>query len=372
MNVSSPVNVTVSAVDVEGNVIGGFAGRVDLSLVLEDGTLQPVTPVSVNLSGETGWTGTITFPGVDAAPLRLRAADSNGNFGDSIAFDIMRVLNLTAGDLAWDPTRSQLYASVPASAGGSNANQVIVIDPVNVRISSSVLTGQDPGQLALTGGGENLYVALNGNGRIARINPTTMTVASTFAVGTSPAYGALYAADMCTVAGQPDLLVVSQKRTSVIPEHNGVAVYDHGVVRPNKTQEHTGSNVIEPSADPGIFFGYNTESTESGFRRLRLDASGITEIEVNGNLIGPTWDIRADGNKVFSTSGVELDGAQMRRLGTFPAAGPVCPDLAANRVYFIEPENRRRHFFHHFARLRECALRLPMPAREYLDHVDSI
>ena len=218
VNVSSPVNVTVSAVDVEGNVIGGFAGRVDLSLVLEDGTLQPVTPVSVNLSGETGWTGTITFPGVDAAPLRLRAADSNGNFGDSIAFDIMRVLNLTAGDLAWDPTRSQLYASVPASTGGSNANQVIVIDPVNVRISSSVLTGQDPGQLALTGGGENLYVALNGNGRIARINPTTMTVASTFAVGTSPAYGALYAADMCTVAGQPDLLVVSQKRTSVIPE----------------------------------------------------------------------------------------------------------------------------------------------------------
>ncbi|TMP97087.1 MAG: hypothetical protein E6L09_13900, partial [Verrucomicrobia bacterium] len=256
------MNVTVSAVDVEGNVIGGFAGRVDLSLVLEDGTLQPVTPVSVNLSGETGWTGTITFPGVDAAPLRLRAADSNGNFGDSIAFDIMRVLNLTAGDLAWDPTRSQLYASVPASAGGSNANQVIVIDPVNVRISSSVLTGQDSGQLALTGGGENLYVALNGNGRIARINPTTMTVASTFAVGTSPAYGALYAADMCTVAGQPDLLVVSQKRTSVIPEHNGVAVYDHGVVRPNKTQEHTGSNVIEPSAyDPTTF---------SNIRRMTL------------------------------------------------------------------------------------------------------
>jgi hypothetical protein len=36
---------------------------------------------------------------------------------------------------------------------------------------------------------------------------------------------------------------------------------------------------------------------------------------------------------------VEVDGAQMRRLGAFPVQGPVCPDLAANRVYFIERED---------------------------------
>jgi hypothetical protein len=200
--------------------------------------------------------------------------------------------------------------------------------------------GQDPKQLALTSGGEILYAALDGNGTIARINPATMTVASTFAVGTSPNYGTLYVDDMSTVAGQPNLLVISQKRLSVTPRHNGVAVYDNGVARPTKTQDHTGSNLIEPSADPGILFGYNTESTENGFRRLRLDASGISEIEVNRDLLqGFADDIRSDGNTVFSSSGVVLDGAQMRRLGTFPVRGPVCPDLTANRVYFIESED---------------------------------
>src|SRR5206468_10097613 len=128
--------------------ISDFRGTIHLSVVLWDGTTQPVTPESVDLAGATGWTGEVTLPGVTGAPLRLRAMDDSGNFGDSLPFDLMRVvvLNLRAADLAWDPARNRLYASVPAGAGGTNANSVIVIDPVNAQISGAVLTGQDPGQ----------------------------------------------------------------------------------------------------------------------------------------------------------------------------------------------------------------------------------
>ncbi len=336
VDLGQPLALMIHAADKDGNIINEFVGNVSLTLILNDGTIKTVTPSTIHLTGPDGWAGDITLPPVSSSPLRLRATDTNGIVSDSIAFDTMRVLDLAAADLVWDAMRGRVYASVPAENGGTNANRVVAIDPLTAQVTGGVGAGQNPSKLVLTGESEFLYVALDGNGTIARINPETMTTNLTFAVGTSPTYGTLYAADMCAVAGQPKLVVISQKRKVTSPEHNGVAVYDNGVVRLNKTQEHTGSNVIEPSADPGIFFGLSTEG-DNGFRRLRLDASGMTEIENNQNLFqGYGNDIRSAGNKVFSTGGVELDGAQMRRVGTFPVKGLVCPELAASRVFFLE------------------------------------
>ena len=337
VNIGSPLAITVSAIDIEGNVISPAAGTVKLELVLPDSSTQSLTPASATLSG-TGWSGNVTIPAVTSAPLRLRARDNNGNTGDSASFDLLRPLALPAADLVWDPARNLIYASVPSAASSAYANKVVAINPATLQIVGSVTTNQDPGRLALTSGGEALYVALNANGTIAKINPAAMTLSSTFAVGTDPSYGTLYAADICTVAGQPNLLIVSQYRKGVSPSHNGVAVYDNGVRRANKTQDHTGSNIIEPSSDPSIYFGYNTESTEYGFRRLKLDANGMTQLEVNSTLFAGFYiDMRSDGDKVFSTSGVALNGAQMKRLGTFGTTGLVCPDLASNRVFYFEP-----------------------------------
>jgi uncharacterized repeat protein (TIGR01451 family) len=336
--ITSPVSITVTAADVEGNAIPGYASQVSLSVVLPSGETQALAPGSVNVTGATGWSGTVTLPPLNVAPLRLKATDSSGRSGESTSFDIMRVIDLPANDIAWDSARGRIYASIPATAPGTYANKVVTINPETAQVTGSVTTGQDPGQFALTSGGENLYVALNGNGTIAKINPATLVVASSFPVGTDPSYGTLYAQDISAVSGQPNLLVVSQYRKSVSPSHNGVAVYDNGVIRPTKTRDHTGSNIIEPSADPTVFFGYNTESTEYGFRRLQLSSAGITELEVNRSLISGFYiDMRSDGDKVFSTTGVAVDGPQMRRLGSFGVTGIVRPDLAANRVYFVEP-----------------------------------
>jgi hypothetical protein len=341
VNVGGPFSITVSAADIEGNSISGISGTVNLVLVLPNGSTQAITPASVSLGGANGWTGNVTLPPVSTSPLRLRATDANGNVGNSIPFDIMRVLPLTTSDLVWDASRSRIYATVPANAGGNFANQVVSIDPSNLQITGNVAVNQDPRRLVLTSAGEALYIALDANGTVAKVDPATMSVTSTFAVGTSQYYGTLYAEDLCAVSGQPNLVVVSQYRKSVSPRHNGVAVYDNGVIRPNKTQDHTGSDRIEPSADPTLFFGYNNETTEFGFRQLHLDANGMTQGTVNDSLLGGfNADIFSDGNMVFSSGGTELDGLNMRRLGSFATTSPgaVRPDLAANRVYFIESE----------------------------------
>ncbi len=339
LNLSSPISLTLNALDVEGNVISGYSGSVNLQVVLPDGAVLATTPATATLGGGS-WTGTVTIPSISSAPLHVQATGDGGLTAVTTSFDVMRVLSLPARDLCWDESRSLLYASIPASAGGTNANQVVAIDPVGLRVERRLTGVENPARLALTSGGEFLYAAVNGGFTIARIEPSSMTVESTFAVGTDPRYGTLYVDDMCTVAGQPNLLVVSQYRTSVSPRHNGVAAYDNGVVLANITQDHTGSNVIEPSADPTLFFGYNTESTEYGFRHLRLTAEGMTQVQVAGGLFsGFSADFRTAGDIAVNGSGVVVDGPRMRRLGTLglpTGTALVCADASLGRAYFLE------------------------------------
>jgi DNA-binding beta-propeller fold protein YncE len=332
VNLSAPI--TISAVDSQGNIIQGFTGEVNLSVPRPDG-VRPwrVFPATVQLSG-SGWTGNITLPPGVRLPAQLRATDGDGYTGESIPFDVMRAIPLKTADIVWDATRSRIYASVPAT-GGAYANQVVAIDPNSLQIVGNVAVNQDPRKLTLTQGGEALYVALDANGTIAKIDPASMVVASTFPVGVD-SYGPLYAEDMCPVAGQPDLVVVSRYSKGYAGNPT-VAAYENGVMRPHLASV---TNRIEPSANPAIFFGYQTWSSGFAFRQLLLDANGMNLVAESANLIsGFQTEIRSDGDTVFTSTGVEIDGAGMIRMGTFPLANSsalICPDLAANRVYFTD------------------------------------
>jgi uncharacterized repeat protein (TIGR01451 family) len=327
----SPQSLTVTALDLAGNVISGFAGTVNLDLMLPDGSALPVSPGGVTLGG-AGWTGMITLPTTSVSGLRLRASDAGGRTTLSPPFDPIRSLVLTTADLIWNPLREVFYASVPSAAGGLYAGHVVEIDPANLEIRRSVFTIQNPGQLALTSGGEYLYAAQNGNGRIVKIDPATMSVVSSFAVGVDSNRGTLYASDICTVAGKPDVLLASQEVSASSPDHIGVAAYDNGVARAVKTQEHSGGVRIEPSADPTKFWCY----TGSGLRRLTLDDSGISVAATTGNLGGGYYEIRAIGDRIYVSSGEVIDGASLLKLGTIPTNGPNCPDPVLNRIYFLD------------------------------------
>ncbi len=328
----SPQSLTVKALDLAGNVISGFVGTVNLDLLLPDGSALPVSPATVTLGG-AGWTGTITLPASSASGLRLRASDAGGLSALSTTFDPIRSLVLTTADLIWNPLRDVIYASVPSTAGGTYAGHVVEIDPATLEIRRSVFTIQNPGQLVLTSGGEYLYVAQNGNARVAKIDPATMSMVSSFAVGIDPlGSGTLYASDICTVAGQPELLVISRKVQSSSPGHRGVAAYENGVARAVKTQENTDPVRIEPSADPAKFWCY----TGNGVHRLALDGSGISVAATNSNLGGSNSEIRAVGDRIYGSSGAVYDGNSLLKLGTIPSSGPHCPDGVLNRTYFLE------------------------------------
>jgi hypothetical protein len=301
-----------------------------------------VIPESVTLAGAAGWNGSVTLSTSSTLPGRLQAIGSNGSAGASAQFEIMRTLPIKVADLAWDGSRNRIYASVPQSSTGPYANELIAIDAVTLQVTARVPTGGDPGQLAMTSGGEALYVTMNGTRSIARIDPNSMSVVSTFAVGSFSATEALAASDMCTVAGEPNLLIVSQRRNGVSPAFYGVAAYENGVMRPQRALGPTRSTRIEVSADPHLFFGFDDETSDQALCQLRLDANGVSEIAAKKNIFaGYNREIQTDGNRVVSAGGSEADGANLVGLGKYSGIDPgaVRPELSANRIYFIEATN---------------------------------
>jgi uncharacterized repeat protein (TIGR01451 family) len=328
VNPTAPVSFTVAAADREGNKIIDGGGTVNLEIVLPDGTTQPASPPSLVLT-TTDTPGTVTLPSGLPTPLRLRATNAQALSGESQPFRYLRTLSVTAADLVWDPLRQRIYASVPVSAP-AHANQVVAIDPATLQVVGSVSIAGNPGQLALTSGAEALYVACNGNGTITRIDPAAMSVVSTFPVGTTTVPSTV--SDMAVLRGEPNLLVVGRQQQGGGSE--SLAVYDNGTMRPNTVW---GVTQIEPSADPGVVFG---PGIPAALVRYKVNSNGIAaETSATSNGGGP---MVADQNIIATRYGPLIDGSALRTVGSFlppqtydrPA---VRPEVAANRVYFVEP-----------------------------------
>jgi len=141
--------------------------------------------------------------------------------------------------------------------------------------------------------------------------------------------------------GNPQAIAVSRRYFGLSPRHAGVAIYDNGVQRPNTTPGHTGSNVIEFSQSASVLYGYNNETTEFGFRRMTVDSSGVTVLDVFDSFMGDLIsgfgvDIEFDAGRIYTTSGRAIDPGSRTVVGTFKNSGSlVRPDSGLRRVFFL-------------------------------------
>jgi hypothetical protein len=134
---------------------------------------------------------------------------------------------------------------------------------------------------------------------------------------------------MEVMPGQPSTVAVSRRYLSTSPRHAGVGIYDDGVVRSTTTPTHTGSNVIEFSSSASTLYGYNNETSEFGFRRMTINASGVTVTNTTQNLISGSSDIRYSNGYIYSTSGKVIDPEQE---SPWAALRGLVPDLSSCRI----------------------------------------
>lgn len=247
----------------------------------------------------------------------------------------VNVIQLTTNDLVYDSNTNRIYASIP-SANGSNGNSLGVINPNNYTLENTIFIGSEPTVLAISDNGQYIYSGFSGTSTVRRFDVSTQTAGLQFSLGSEPFTGSFYAEDIEVMPGHPTTIAVSRKNNGFSPRHEGVAIYDNSVMRPTTTPDHTGSNQIE-FIDSNSLVGYNTESTEYGLRRLSVNAGGVTNVSVNGNVLsGFGLDFIYKNNYVYATNGVVVDISSSPFVsGAFSNVnGPVVYDNYYNRVCF--------------------------------------
>lgn len=249
-------------------------------------------------------------------------------------FDV-NTIDITTNDLVYDSTTDRIYVSIPSS-NGSNGNSIGVINPNTYLLENTVFIGSEPSVLAISEDGKFLYAGFNGASLVRRFEISSQTSGLQFSLGSDSSTGSFYAEDIEVMPGQAKTIAVSRKNNGFTPRHEGVAIYDDGVMRSTTTPDHTGSNKIEFTSQNSII-GYNNETSEFGIRRKSVNSTGINVEEVTQNVIsGFGENFSYYNNRMYATDGTVVDTEnELFVIGTFSNVnGPSIYDTNAGKVCY--------------------------------------
>lgn len=264
-----------------------------------------------------------------AANAHLQATETENN---------IRVVPLLANDLIYDPWNQTIYASI-SSRAGIYGNSVVPINPETGAVGNPIAVGKDPRRMALSDDGQFLYVGLDGEGAIRRINIASQSAELRFRLDE---YEFLLVNSISVMPGQPRSIAVSRRGTSCCPSLQGVAIYDDGVARAKATSylSYSSSQVMFSSTPSKLYDGGDF------LYKLAADQDGATSL---GRTVGGVTPMRLDHGLVYSSDGDVIDpeaGTIKRRFllptysnGDLQAAPQmVAIDVESRRVFFLLTE----------------------------------
>lgn len=248
------------------------------------------------------------------------------------------VLDMPANDLAYSNYTGKIYASV-STAASANANNIAKINPATGQIETYFPSEDDPGILAISGDGQLLYIGKTGTPSIQQFNLVTDTPGIEFSLGSEAVTGNYYAEDIEVMPGQSGTIAVARRNHNFAPRHEGVAIFDSGVMRPTTTRDHTGSNQIEFSAADQIV-GFNNETTEYKFKKIAVSSGGAAVSSPNTQsglpeVVGGANKFSIYGTKAYFTNGSVVDFAGTPSVAsTLDAFGPSVFDPSTGAICY--------------------------------------
>jgi len=256
----------------------------------------------------------------------------------------IRKLLLQTKDLVYDSVRSRVYASIPGNPG-----QIITIDPVTGTTGPSIDVGNEPNKLAISQDAQFLYVGLDGEAAIRRIDLASFTPNLLIALGANPLVGCglFIAGDIEVLPGFPNAVAVSKHHQNCTPLFAELAIYDDAVQRPNVVERInvTGSSVldvesefIEFSSSPTTLYGFNGSLLQLyTFPITNQGVSLPTVTHISSGLI--IRDIKFNGDRLYTDTGLVIDPVSGMVVGQFPGiplgGNVVTPDSTKNRTFFF-------------------------------------
>ena len=270
LTLASPATVPIGSAAITLQAFG--SNFFPASVIRVNGVAQPTSYTSSN--SLTATVSASAFTTLGEFPVTVFNPTPGG--GESAPFTLTSYQSITmaASALVSDPTTSLLYAAI-GSGAANNANTVAVIDPVAGIVKQFFPVGNDPEKLALSGDGQFLYVGLNGDHKIQRINTATLTIDENFPLPTSG--GLLTVTDMKVVPGSPNSLVVALGAIGA-PGQAGIALFTSGTlvnfVPSTFNNKFFAVNSFDFAGTPPVI--YSLPTTFNGiFGSFTVDAFGI-------------------------------------------------------------------------------------------------
>ena len=251
----------------------------------------------------------------------------------------IRIVPIAADDLAFSALTGRLYTSVAATGS------ITEIDPATGTIGVSIPVGSPPGRVVISDTGEYLCVALDGLPGCAGAGRdpigTPLLLGST-GPGARPPPGRRPVGDAATRTSWPSPFASPPRDADA-----GVAIHQT-VSAAVVTPDGVGSTVIDFGGSAARLDGYDNETSESGFRRMEVDANGVTVLDnATGVLEGAGLDGEYQGRLRLldrrphprSRTPHDRGDAARHQSGRQPGRGDARRELLPHRLVAVE---RRR------------------------------
>jgi len=254
----------------------------------------------------------------------------------------IRKLLLQTKDLVYDSVRSRIYASIPGNPG-----QIIAIDPVTGTTGPSIDVGNEPNKLVISQDAQFLYVGLDGEAAIRRIDLASFTPNLLIPLGVNPLAancGSFVVGDMEVMPGFPNSIAVSKyDHDACTPRFAQLAIYDDAVQRPTVVDLASvttiRSDFIEFSTSPAILYGFDRSTSE--VYNFSITSQGVTLSTRTNVPIGVVVnDMKFDGNRLYMDTGDVIDPVSGTVTGRFEGTSSISgsnvrPDSTVGRIFFL-------------------------------------
>jgi hypothetical protein len=252
----------------------------------------------------------------------------------------------------YDDVSRKIYASTTGGAGNIG-NEIVPVDPFAGSVGTGVLMGSEPGTLAVSDGGQYLYVGAWGSYELVRMRLPDLLVESRVTL-LRRGGGETNTLEILPIPGRPGSVVVLRAYGPWYlesPGTEGIAIYDDGVIRPAVSPPYDRPHVdsIQLNGAGTTIYGLDNESTGFDFTTHRIAEDGVHYDTLNVDVGGSFGDkLHCVGDVCYTNAGIVIDGRTLSRVGLLPfdyTQGPpsslrVVPDPAHGRLYQLVGRDR--------------------------------
>jgi Ca2+-binding RTX toxin-like protein len=251
----------------------------------------------------------------------------------------LHFVSVRANDMVFVSARHELYASVAAS-DLNYGGKLVAINASTGEVEDALNLGGSPHALAASDDGSTLYVSLDSQREVARVDLDSFSEVQHFGIGTEYGIPGYYANDIAVMPGTTDTIAVAREYNG---SHRGNALVKNGVVLPSFTGLYTGGDRIE-FADATTLYGLVTFSTAAAFDKLTAASDGLHLDWDKSNVVDEFLrDFEVTSAKAWMTDGRVFDPASADLVARVGDGGEIEPMLAQHRIFQLRGSEFREY-----------------------------